>query len=855
MRILNRIYSALSLAMLILVAALTGCGGGGSGDPNGSGGVGSSSAPVQVSLAPGQRVENEALVGLTGPLRAFAKLDDGSTVDITSSAVWQVSDSRIEVITGANGAKSLKGIIVDAINVTLVYQGKAFVLPVKFVRLEITGSPASISLGSPSTSLKAMAVFQFGADGTPNSIDVTSVMEWASSKSEVASVVASGPALGLLETKTLGSTKITAKLIGGELETSLDFLVTASVLKRLTVVGGGGDPLQLGGSLNLIVTGHFEDNSILPLTNEVVWTSSDPSIATVINGRVDARRVGSTTITLVLGNVSTSQFIMVESSVKSIRFGLNPGAVPRGLTNSVFVVGVAANGTYGPPPLADVEWVSSNPAIIEIRTLGDQLTRELFAKGAVGEIATITATHPPSGSAPISMEVAVGAPTLKTITSLSAPVGVPLIAGGGSLQLIALGTLSDNSFTQNINEDVTNFVSCLSSSSTASVVGNCLVTGLSTGQATIEATSRFSNVTDTKAETSVTVINGDVKKVDAGTLGANGVVNAAMPADGSPALFTLAGATPGKLYTLRVPGGYRLRVAANEAMTYRLCEDVTPASNGSLACAIQSLDGKVYFSVQGAPVGSSVPVDVREGAAVDSGSFVVSSSAQLSFPFKHEFLGVENEAFTVVVTNESVSPSTWRGELALSRSDKPLCQNSFQAGKSSVACGVSRSALGARFEVALGVVSDVRVSLSSRLFITEGTVSKPISISLNQELVGQVSANEADITPSVYEIAELPANKTYDVILYGSTSQLFVQFFKAFPPTNRIPESKVSVLNPSTGREETRVSFNTGGGSNLASVKGIQFKVLADLSSGSATPLIPSAETGGSAFKLIVQAH
>jgi len=425
----------------------------------------------------------------------------------------------------------------------------------------------------------------------------------------------------------------------------------------------------------------------------------------------------------------------------------------------------------------------------------------------------------------------------------------------GSLQLIALGTLSDNSFTQNINEDVTNFVSCLSSSSTASVVGNCLVTGLSTGQATIEATSRFSNVTDTKASTSVSVINGDVKKVDVGTLGANGVVNAAMPADGSPALFTLAGATPGKLYTLRVPIGYRLRVAANEAMTYRLCEDVTPASNGSLACAIQSLDGKVYFSVQGAPVGSSVPVDVREGAAVDSGSFVVSSSAQFSFPFKHEFLGVENEAFTVVVTNESVSPSTWRGQLALSRSDKPLCQNSFQAGKSSVACGVSRSALGARFEVALGVVSDVRVSLSSRLFITEGTVSKPISISLNQELVGQVSANEADFAPSVYEIAELDANKTYDVILYGSTSQLFVQFFKAFPPTNRIPESKVSVLNPSTGREETRVSFNTGGGSNLTSVKGIQFKVLADLSSGSATPIIPSAETGGSAFKLIVQAH
>ena len=851
---------ALRAVGLAAILALAGCGGGGAGDPAAPTGAVVAIAPSLLSI--------ELPVGATGPLNATATLDDGTTVDITSKAEWRVSDSNLVVISDADVVKSLKGNAQGNVTLTIVYQGKEIVVPVKigphqFLGLVVSGGPASATLGSDPVQLKAVATYSDGP------VDVTTQAVWSSSDSAVASVSASGPGAGLLDAKKIGKTKISAKLDDNAVEASFDFEVVTSLLKSLTIVGAV-TPVVAGDTAKWTAVAHYEDGSEKPVTAEESWSSSDPAVATVKDGFVTAIKVGSTVIKVSLGGKETSQSLMIVPPVLTrltidvttqTYMGVDYSVViPKGLSTTVFASGVMSVGPYE-SPIAGVTWEAMPNNVIEVRSLAAHAeSQEIIAKGPVGSEAILTASH--EGVPSVTVKITVGPPILTGIAAQLSPAVVSLILPGPGFQLSAMGT-----FTDNTTADVTNLVNCLASSGIITVDDKCVVTANAVGVATVEATLK-----NTKGTATVKVSAVNTQSVNVGTVSAAGAV-AKVPVDGAAAPFDLGGATPfavsgvtpGTVYTLRVQGGSRLRVAADQAMNSRWCEDDV-ATGGSLACVIQPTSGQVFFTVQGLGAGIEAPVYIGQGAAVDSGPFVVESiklgPGEKADPRQYVLLGAENAAYTVSMVNENAVLPTWVAAVGVLRADGNVCSNEAPEGSKRVACGLAPAGTAASFGVAsvyyiqtsVDKAEDVRVTVSPGAFATEGTSAAPIPMVLDRELSGQIAANGSDPSrPSVYGVAMVPANKTVDFVLYGASSQLRMEVSR--PNSDSVAgggSTNRGGFNSTTGRLETRVTINSLTGSSSA--PGFKIKVYAELT-GSPSAVMPSAESGGTPFKLIVIAR
>lgn len=848
--------------------ALAGCGGGGEGGPT----AGAPSAPAEVTvLSSAGSVDSQSEV--SGPLRATAKLADGSTVDITAQAEWRVTGSGVEVITEPDGAKTLKGAIPGVVTVTIVYQGKESP-PVQVVigqpqllELSIVDAPASTTLGSDPIPLKATAKYS-GANVATQ--DVTHLVKWSSSDPLVATVGGSGPSGGLLEAKKIGRTKITAKVDGSAIESSFDFEVKEPLLKTLTVEGGGGKPLLVGEALTLTAVGHYADDTTKPLTAEVTWNSTANEIASVDKGLVKALKAGNASISLALGDVGTSLAIMVEAApltLKAVGISVTQSdymshkyttVIPRGLSAPAIAHAIMSDGNYGAPPLEGVEWSSSDPSVFAVVSMGLQLTKELQAKGKVGDKATITATHRDSGVAAATVVLEVGDPLLTAISTLT-PDNFSLSVGGGSQQLSALGT-----FTDNTEIDVTSLVNCLAASSIVSI-DNCLVTGLAAGVTTVDATLKTGDPTSPKGTATVTVSTANAKLDNLGSVDRSGIA-ARVPDDGA-AVYVLSGATPGALYTLRVPSAIGLQVAADAQMASRRCED-TVASNGTLACTIQPTEsGSIFFTLQGPPRGASVPVALTLGAAIDSGPFAVKSTSDGYGANAAQYVlsGAEDTAVTIAVKKEGDVATNWVPSIETTREGPPvrdpyLCVNEAPSDTKQVACGIAKGSAKAKFGVAsaygpqrvAGEAVDVRVSITTGAFGFQGTITSPVRMRFDEEKAGQVAANGVNASYSLYEVDSIPARKSVDFLAFDSSGP--IRIVVRNPNNNYSLLSDKSTFNKALNRWEARVNVENSGGGTAAFVSGFRIEVYATLD-GSSRPEIPTAETGGTAFKLKVSLH
>src|SRR5262249_2519866 len=140
---------------------------------------------------------------------------------------------------------------------------------------------------------------QFTATGTytdGSTTDLTSSVTWASADTTVATISAGG----LASTLATGSTTITASL-GGITSDGDTLTVTADPLPSIALAPAN-PTVALGQKQQFTATGTLTDNSTEDLTNQVTWTSSDTSVATISNasgsqGLATALATGTTAIT------------------------------------------------------------------------------------------------------------------------------------------------------------------------------------------------------------------------------------------------------------------------------------------------------------------------------------------------------------------------------------------------------------------------------------------------------------------------------------------------------------------------------------------------------------------------------
>ncbi len=248
-------------------------------------------------------------------LRATGVYSDGSTQDMTTFVNWTSSDTMVAVsASGVATAAQVAG--PDTCTITATEPGGlsgSAALTVKNAQLTaIAVSPAIADVdGGITTALTAMGTFTNG--GETFTQDITSMATWSTSN-DVCATVDSGTVTGVGG----GTAAITASwgnITSNEaiINVSGRALVSLDVNPKDDVV-----PRMVG--VFFTATGTFNDGSVEDLTQSVIWSSSDTTVAKIgsynVNGQgmtvITQHIAGTATITAKLGNTAASATLIVS---------------------------------------------------------------------------------------------------------------------------------------------------------------------------------------------------------------------------------------------------------------------------------------------------------------------------------------------------------------------------------------------------------------------------------------------------------------------------------------------------------------------------------------------------------------
>jgi hypothetical protein len=230
--------------------------------------------------------------------------------------------------------------------------------------------------------------------------------------------------------------------------------------------------LPVGGTGTFAATLTFSDGTTTDATNAATWTPADPTIATVIAGRVVALRAGSTGVTAKVGALAAGAKVAVGASVSLTSLTLDPptATLPIGGIQMFTVTGNYSNGTT-----ADVSsmaaWGIDTTSVASVDGKGD-------VTGLRAGQATLFANV---GTLQTKAFINVSAATVVGLSVLP-PVGTTGI--GTTVGFTATAFLSDGT-----SADVTSAAAwSVDDPMVATIDGNGVATGVGVGMANVTAT-------------------------------------------------------------------------------------------------------------------------------------------------------------------------------------------------------------------------------------------------------------------------------------------------------------------------------------------------------------------------------
>lgn len=385
---------------------------------------------------------------------------DGSSKGITASVVWASSNTTVVTMSGGGFAtsRSTGSSTISATLSGVTGHGTLTVTNAILVSIAITPANSNLLLGT---------LQQFTAIGTfsdQSTHDITSSVTWVSSNDHVASISGSGLTTAL----ALGSLTISAT--SGTISASTAANVQSSVLTSLAIDPANGKLAHLT-SQQFHATGTYTDGSTQNLTGKVSWSSSNTTVATIAStGLLSALTPGSTTISAILGSISTSTTLEVtDATIVSVSVSPSGQTVAAGTALAFTAIGRFSDNT-AQTITRDSTWSSDNPAVAVIGFGG---TANAVSPGTANISATFNGV---SSTVPLYV-------TPATISSIAVTPASSVIAPDTYLNCVATATLSDGS-----TQVITNVANWTSSESTVATVNNGgRVTASSVGVATITA--------------------------------------------------------------------------------------------------------------------------------------------------------------------------------------------------------------------------------------------------------------------------------------------------------------------------------------------------------------------------------
>ncbi|MGQ3477712.1 tenascin [Paenibacillus sp. TY11] len=401
-----------------------------------------------------QNATSVNLGGNPAQLKVWMVTEKGKT-DVTQKAEWISGDSSILKVEQGLITPVSKG----QVKVTATHENRTVVTTITvkspYSKLQInTSGPLNLTIGGESKQLTAQGVLTGG--GTEN----VSGVEWTSSNATVATVEG-----GLVRPLAKGVTYIKADKDGLKAQT---IVYVRSSSQALTLSETGPKSVYLGSSpFQVNATDVSLTGSKTDVTNTAEWTSSNPLVATVEQGKITPMDAGNSTITASYHGLSKTLKINVLPTVEKLvsskaSLALETGSKTSLPTISAYLVNGAKKAVQ-----SDVKWSLSSESAVKI------------ANGKLVAVnpgsATLTATV---GAIKLDIPVSVQYKVLKLTASekkyvlvagqeASIPTVKAHMAGGGIL-------------------DVTNQVSWVATTA-AVTVGNGKVKAVSGGNSGIKA--------------------------------------------------------------------------------------------------------------------------------------------------------------------------------------------------------------------------------------------------------------------------------------------------------------------------------------------------------------------------------
>ncbi|HUK22954.1 MAG TPA: Ig-like domain-containing protein [Terriglobales bacterium] len=163
-------------------------------------------------------------------------------------------------------------------------------------------------------------------------------------------------------------------------------------------VGPGNVNVPVGSTQQMVATGTYDDNSTKDLTgaSNIIWTSSDETLATVTNGGlVQGVGAGTPTITAEVGAVSGQATIKVTlTNVTAITITPTSNTIASGGGTATFTAAATISGQSQPVDItAQAVWSITNSGNFQL-TQGETPETIMTLSGATaGEVETVTATY------------------------------------------------------------------------------------------------------------------------------------------------------------------------------------------------------------------------------------------------------------------------------------------------------------------------------------------------------------------------------------------------------------------------------------------------------------------------------
>ncbi len=399
-------------------------------------------------------------IGIDQQFTASANYSDGSSQDLVGGVSWTSSTTSVATIDN-NGLAAILAAGTTTITATVgAFTDSTTITVVPAHLTSLTISPATVSIAAGTQP-------QFTATGNfdDGSTQVLTSLQWSSSATSVLTVDANGLGLGV----AAGTSTVTAT--SGGIAGTASVTVTNATLVSLQIAPSNSS-MPAGAMKQFSAIGTFSDNSTQDLTQSVLWTTSNPAVATINDvGTVNSLITGSTTITATSGAVSRSTTLTI-STVKLVSITISPAnSRVEAHTSLLFTAtGVYSDGSTS--TLATVSWHSTKPQFANVRSTG-------ILHGKKAGTLTLSAT---SSGVTGSTTVTIGTGTLVSVAITPANSSV---TAGSTQQFTATGTFSDST-----TQDVTINSHWSSTVPTVATVANApvhagLATTFATGTTTV----------------------------------------------------------------------------------------------------------------------------------------------------------------------------------------------------------------------------------------------------------------------------------------------------------------------------------------------------------------------------------